>query len=87
MQVEEIEINGFKIDEFNQHKLEVGKTQGVCPTCSHTRKPKNKNAKCASYDWGRGLGIVITVIQLFNYTRINVKVIAIASTFALQHKS
>ena len=56
MQVEETEINGFKIDEFNQHSLEVGKTQGICPLCSHTRKPKNKNAKCSSYDWERGLG-------------------------------
>ena len=56
MQVEETEINGFKIDEFNQHGLEVGKTQGTCPLCSHTRKPKNKNAKCSSYDWERGLG-------------------------------
>ena len=45
------EINGFVIDEFNQHKLETGKKQGICPLCSHTRKPKNQKAKCASYDW------------------------------------
>lgn len=51
-----LEINGFVIDEFNQHKLEEGKKQGVCPVCSPTRKPKNKDAKCASYDWDRGLG-------------------------------
>ena len=25
------EINGFLIDEFNQHKLEEGKKQGICP--------------------------------------------------------
>ena len=50
------EINGFLIDEFNQHKLEEGKKQGVCPLCSHDRKPKNQKAKCASYDWERGLG-------------------------------
>jgi len=50
------EINGFLIDEFNQHKLEEGKKQGICPLCSHTRKPKNQKAKCASYDWERGLG-------------------------------
>ena len=31
MQVEDKEINGFLIDEFNQYNLEVGKTQGVCP--------------------------------------------------------
>jgi twinkle protein len=56
MQVNETEINGFLIDEFNQHKLEVGKTQGVCPLCSSDRQPKNQKAKCASYDWERGLG-------------------------------
>ena len=50
------EINGFLIDQFNQYDLEAGKTQGVCPLCSHTRKPENKKAKCASYDWERGLG-------------------------------
>ena len=56
MNVEDKEINGYAIDTFNQHDLEVGKTQGVCPMCSHTRKPENKKAKCASYDWERGLG-------------------------------
>jgi len=50
------EINGFEIEDFNVHKLEVGRKQGICPLCSHTRKPKNKKQKCASYDWGRGLG-------------------------------
>ena len=50
------EINGFLIDEFNQHKLEEGKKQGICPNCSPDRKPKNVKAKCASYDWERGLG-------------------------------
>ena len=49
------EINGFKIDVYNQHKLEE-KTQGICPLCSHDRKPKNVKAKCASYDWDRGIG-------------------------------
>ena len=56
MQVNETEINGFLIDKFNQHELEVGKTQGVCPLCSSDRQPKNQKAKCASYDWERGLG-------------------------------
>ena len=49
------EINGFVINEYNVHKLEE-KTQGVCPMCSHDRKPKNQKAKCASYDWKRGIG-------------------------------
>ena len=50
MQVNNSEINGFLIDQFNQHDLEVGKAQGICPLCSHTRKPENKKQKCASYD-------------------------------------
>jgi len=66
------EINGFVIDEFNQHKLEEGKKQGTCPLCSHTRKPKNQKAKCASYDWERGLGTCHncnTTFQLHTYKR------------------
>ena len=51
-----IEINGFVIDQFNQHGLDEGKTQGTCPLCSSTRKPENQKQKCASYDWERGLG-------------------------------
>ena len=50
------EINGFVIDEFNTHKLDEGNKQGICPVCSPDRKPKNQKAKCASYDWDRGLG-------------------------------
>ena len=42
------EINGFVIDEFNQHKLEVGKKQGVCPDSTKCRKPKNHKKQCAS---------------------------------------
>ena len=56
MQVEDKEINGFNIDQFNQHGLEVGKTQGICPLCSHSRKSENRKLKCSSYDWERGLG-------------------------------
>ena len=56
MQVEDKEINGFLIESFNQHGLEVGKTQGICPLCSSSRKPENRKAICASYDWERGLG-------------------------------
>jgi len=66
------EINGFLIDEFNQHKLEEGKKQGICPLCSHDRKPKNTKAKCASYDWDRGLGTCHncnTSFQLHTYQR------------------
>ena len=56
MNIEHTEINGFQIDNFNQYDLEAGKTQGNCPLCSADRKTKNQKAKCASYDWDRGLG-------------------------------
>ena len=56
MQVNSTEINGFLIDQFNQHKLDEGKTQGICPLCSSDRQPKHQKLKCASYDWERGLG-------------------------------
>ena len=72
MQVNNTEINGFLIDQFNQHKLDVGKTQGICPLCSHDRKPKNQKAKCASYDWERGLGTCHhcdSSFQLHSYQR------------------
>jgi twinkle protein len=40
--------------------------------CSHTRKPKNQKAQCASYDWERGLGTCHncnTTFQLHTYQR------------------
>ena len=67
-----VEINGFLIDEFNQYGLKEGKTQGICPLCSHTRQPKNQKAQCASYDWERGLGTChncSTSFQLHTYQR------------------
>jgi twinkle protein len=66
------EINGFLIDEFNQHSLKEGATQGICPLCSSDRKPKNQKAQCASYDWERGLGTCHncdTSFQLHTYQR------------------
>jgi len=72
MQVEHTEVNGFQIDEFNVHKLEEGKKQGVCPLCSSDRKASNQKAKCASYDWQRGLGTCHncnTSFQLNTYKR------------------
>ncbi len=66
------EINGFLIDNFNQYNLKDGATQGICPLCSHTRKPKNQKAQCASYDWERGLGTCHncnTTFQLHTYQR------------------
>jgi len=66
------EINGFLIDQFNQHKLEENKAQGICPLCSPDRKPKNEKAKCASYDWDRGIGTCHNcskTFQLHTYQR------------------
>ena len=70
--MQETEINGFAIEDFNVHKLEEGKKQGICPVCSPDRKPKNQKAKCASYDWDRGLGTCHncdTSFQLHTYKR------------------
>ena len=66
------EINGFLIDNFNQHSLKEGATQGICPLCSSDRQPKNQKAQCASYDWERGLGTCHncdTSFQLHTYQR------------------
>ena len=66
------EINGFLIDKFNQHGLKENAKQGICPLCSHTRKPKNQKAQCASYDWERGLGTCHncnSTFQLHTYQR------------------
>ncbi len=65
------EINGFLIDKYNQYGLDE-KTQGICPLCSSERQPKNQKAKCASYDWDRGLGTCHncnTTFQLHTYQR------------------
>ena len=70
--MENREINGFLIDSFNQYGLEAGKSQGTCPLCSADRQPKNTKAKCASYDWERGLGTCHncnTSFQLHTYQR------------------
>jgi twinkle protein len=72
MNVETVAINGFQIDQFNQYQLEEGKTQGICPICSPSRKPKNEKAKCASYDWERGIGTChncAKTFQLHTYKR------------------
>ena len=59
------EINGFEIDQFNQHDLTVGKKEGICPLCSHDRKPENRKAKCAMYDWDTGLGTCMNCNEVF----------------------
>ena len=66
------EINGYEIETFNQYDLAVSKKEGICPVCSHDRKPENRKAKCAMYDWERGLGTCMncdTVFQLHTFKR------------------
>jgi len=63
--VNNTEINGFKIDTFNQYDLEVGKKEGICPLCSHDRQANNQKKKCASYDWETGLGTCHNCDQVF----------------------
>ena len=66
------EINGFLIDDFNQYNLKVKDKQGICPLCSHNRKPEHRKLKCSSYDWERGLGTCHncnTTFQLHTYQR------------------
>tara|TARA_R110000787_G_scaffold72216_1_gene161097 strand:- start:140 stop:1990 length:1851 start_codon:yes stop_codon:yes gene_type:complete len=50
-----MEINGFKILEYNIYKIKEGDKLAVCPKCSHERKPKNQKVKCASVFWDTGL--------------------------------
>jgi twinkle protein len=72
MDINNTEINGFQINEFNIHNLEVGKTSGICPICSPDRKNSNKTAKCSSYDWEKGLGTCHNcskTFQLHTYQR------------------
>ena len=59
------EINGYVIDIFNQYDLESGKKEGICPLCSADRKPENRKAKCAMYDWERGLGTCMNCDEVF----------------------
>ena len=73
MQVENIEINGFLIDKFNQHSLSMKvKRRGFVPCVRLLDNLKIRRLKCASYDWERGLGTCHncdTSFQLHTYQR------------------
>ena len=72
MQINTQEINGYKIEDFNQYDLEEGKAQEICPLCSSDRKSSKQKLKCASYDWQTGLGTCHncnTTFQLHTYKR------------------
>jgi hypothetical protein len=76
MQVEDKEINGFLIENFNQHGLEVGKTQGICPLCSSVAIENLRIRKLSALLMiGNVVSVlVIIVINHFNYIHINAKV-------------
>jgi twinkle protein len=46
------ELNGFLIENYNQHKFPDGRKSSTCPFCSHNRKKKTD--KCVSLDWELG---------------------------------
>jgi len=47
------EINGFKIDKYNQYNFPENASTHTCPICSHNRKKKNE--KCIKIFWDTGL--------------------------------
>ena len=73
MNIEYIEINGFLIDQFNQHGLEEGKTQGfaLCALLIDNLKTRKQNVLPTI---GNVVSVpVTTVTQLFSFIHINVK--------------
>jgi len=64
------ELNGFKVDKYNQYDIKDNATSSICPLCSHNRKKKTD--KCLMVDWNRGLGTCQhcgEVIQLHTYIK------------------
>lgn len=49
-----MEIDGFKIKEFNKHGLNPNAKKSICPLCSQHRKKKKDT--CASLNWEKGIG-------------------------------
>lgn len=47
-----MEINGFEIEDYNQHKFKDNSKTDVCPNCSADRKKKTD--KCVKLDWEKG---------------------------------
>lgn len=65
-----MEINGFEIENYNQHKLKDGAKDSTCPLCSESRKKKTD--KCLSLFWDTGLGRCNhcgEIIQLHTYKK------------------
>ena len=65
-----IEINGFKVDKFNQYNLPEKVKVSTCPLCSEARKKKTD--KCLQIFWDTGLAKCHhcgEVIQLHTYAK------------------
>ena len=78
------EINGFLVDKFNQHGLKEGAAQGICPLCSHTRKPKTRSFNVLLMIGNVVSVPVTTVIHRFNFILTNAR--ALAKRFMLDPK-
>lgn len=48
------ELNGFKIEKYNQYNLDLNQRYSTCPLCSHTRR-KNPKQKCLTIFVDTGL--------------------------------
>ena len=46
------ELNGFEIEQYNQHGFKDGVKDSTCPKCSADRKKKTD--KCVKLDWNKG---------------------------------
>jgi twinkle protein len=65
-----MDINGYKIKDYNIYKLDSKAKKSTCPVCSSQRKKKTQ--KCMMLDWDRGLGTCQhcgVVIQLHTYEK------------------
>jgi len=70
------ELNGFKIDKYNQYNLEEGSKKSICPKCSADRKPLNQKVKVLMLDWLTGIGTCQhcgEVMQLHTYKKKEIK--------------
>ena len=84
MNVEDREINGFLIDEFNQYGLEVVRHRVYALGLLNVGSPLIKRRNVLLMTGNVVLVPVIIVILVFNYIRINVKVLV--KRFMLDHK-
>ena len=67
------EINGFLIDEFNQHKLEEGKKQVYALFVLTIENPRIKRQSVRLMIGNVVLVLVTTVTHHFNYILISVR--------------